>query len=166
MPISEYLRNLRTKIGHDMVLTPSVSAVILNAAGEILLQRTKDYAGWLLVGGAVDPGEEPADAIIREVREETSLHVVAERIVAILANPPFRYPNGDVVRYVQIGFLCRPISGEPRVNDDESLELRYFSPQDLPTLLPPDRTCVAQALNGQSAAYFRVSSIHSPKEVR
>jgi 8-oxo-dGTP pyrophosphatase MutT (NUDIX family) len=163
MPISEYLRNLRTKIGHDMVLMPGVSAVIFNSVDEILLQRTKDHAGWLLVGGAIDPGEEPADAIIREVREETSLEVLTERIVAIFTDPPSHYPNGDVVMYLRIAFLCRPVSGEPRINDDESLEVRYFPLSDLPPLLPQDRTCIEQALIGQPAAYFR---INSSKEVR
>jgi len=158
MPISDYLRNLRAKIGHDMVLMPGVSAIIFNAAGEILLQRTKDYAGWLLVGGAIDPGEEPADAIIREVREETSLEVVAERIVAIFTDPPSQYPNGDVVMYLRIAFLCRPVSGEARVNDDESLEVRYFPLTDLPPLLPQDRICIDQASNGSLAAYFRIGS--------
>jgi 8-oxo-dGTP pyrophosphatase MutT (NUDIX family) len=137
---------------------PGVSAIIFNAAGEILLQRTKDYAGWLLVGGAIDPGEEPADAIIREVQEETSLEIVAERIVAIFTDPPSHYPNGDVAMYLRIAFLCRPVSGEPRVNDDESLEVRYFPLTALPPLLPQDQICIEQALNGSLAAYFRIGS--------
>ncbi len=67
---------------------------------------------------------------MREIREETALEVVPERIVGVYSGPEFvvRYPNGDEAAILSITFACRPVAGEPRVNDDESLEIRYFAP--------------------------------------
>ena len=76
MPISEYIKGLREKIGHDLVLNPGVAALIHDESGRVLLQR-RSYDGlWSLPAGAVDPGESPAQAVVREVWEETGLKVV------------------------------------------------------------------------------------------
>jgi 8-oxo-dGTP pyrophosphatase MutT (NUDIX family) len=154
MPISDYLRNLRTRIGHDMVLMPGVVGIVINAAGEILVERTKDSGDWWLPGGAVDPGEEPAAAIAREVWEETGVRVVPERVVATYADPLSLYPNGDQVLYVSIAFLCRPVGGEAHVHDEESLEVSYFALGDLPPLERHDRLRLEQALRDNPQAHF------------
>jgi hypothetical protein len=46
--------------------------------------------------------------------------------------PPTTYPNGDVAQYLDLTFRCRHVTGEPRVNDDESLEVGWFGVQELP----------------------------------
>ena len=157
MPISEYLRNLRAKIGHDVLLTPGVAAVIVNDRGEVLLQRRSDDGRWGLPGGAMEPGEEPAETLVREVLEETALRVVPERIVGVYSGPDFRvrYENGDEAVIVSITFACRPGPGEPRVNDDESLELRYFAPDALPVMEPRHLMRIADALAHDPRARFR-----------
>ena len=122
------MRDLRAKIGHDVILQPGVAAIIFNAAGQVLLQRRSDNGEWGLPGGIMEPGEEPAETLVREIREETALEVVPERIVGVYSGPEFvvRYPNGDEAAILSITFACRPVAGEPRVNDDESLEIRLF----------------------------------------
>jgi 8-oxo-dGTP diphosphatase len=154
MSISDYLRNLRARIGHDMVLMPGVAAIVINAAGEILVERARDSGEWWLPGGAIDPGEEPADAAVREVWEETGVHVVPERVVATYSEPLARYPNGDQVLYVSVSFLCRPVSGEAHVHDEESLEVGYFAPGALPPLTPHDRLRLERALRNDPQAHF------------
>jgi hypothetical protein len=54
--------------------------------------------------------------------------------------------------------VCRPVGGEPRVNDGESLEVRYFAPDELPELEPRIRSRIDQALRGDPRAYFRANS--------
>jgi 8-oxo-dGTP pyrophosphatase MutT (NUDIX family) len=154
MPISEYLRALREKIGHDLVMVPGVTALVFNEAGEVLLHRSADDGRWYTVGGAVDPGEEPADAAVREVREETGLHVVPERVVGVYSDPLVTYPNGDKVLYVSTCFVCRAVGGTLAPGDDESLELRYFPPGELPELSATHRHRIQQALKGDPRAYF------------
>src|SRR5205814_6444052 len=93
-----------------------------------------DTGKWSLIGGMVEPGEEPADAVVRELYEETGLRVEPVRVIGVYTTPVIRYPNGDQAQYVITAFRCRVIEGEPRVNDDESLEVRYFAPDALPEL--------------------------------
>ena len=55
----------------------SVSAVIVDRQGRLLLQQRSDGGQWGLPGGSVEIGESLRDAVVREVREETGLRVPA-----------------------------------------------------------------------------------------
>ncbi|MFC7546197.1 NUDIX domain-containing protein [Plantactinospora sp. GCM10030261] len=133
MAIPEYIRWLRKQVGTDLLWLPSVSAVVLNDAGAVLLGKRSDDGRWSVISGFVEPDEQPAAAVVREVEEETGVIVTPERITSVWAHPHV-YPNGDRCQYLNIGFRCRPVRGEARVNDDESTEVRWFSPDDLPPL--------------------------------
>ena len=154
MSISDYLRGLRAKVGRDLLLVPGVTALVFNESGEVVLHRSSDDGRWYTIGGAVDPGEEPAEAAVREVREETGLVVRPERVVGVYTDPLVVYPNGDRVIYVSTCFVCRVTGGALAAGDDESLELRYFSPRDLPDLVPTHRHRIEQALKDDPRAYF------------
>ena len=154
MPISDYLRGMRAKVGHERILAPSVTGIVINDKGEILLQRVKDDGKWYLPGGIMDPGEQPATSMAREIWEETGLKVIPERISSVETEPLLIYPNGDQMLYVSITFACRPVSGTPHPHDDESLEVRYFAPDHMPPLNPQDRQRIAQALKGDARTFF------------
>jgi ADP-ribose pyrophosphatase YjhB (NUDIX family) len=66
---------------------PSVSAVIFDRRGRLLLQRRSDGGRWGLAGGSVEIGESVTDAIRREVAEETGLDVAVGRVVGIYSDP-------------------------------------------------------------------------------
>ncbi|NLC56895.1 MAG: NUDIX domain-containing protein [Armatimonadetes bacterium] len=151
MPISDYMRALRRRIGSELVLAPGVAAIVRDAEGRILLQRRSDNHEWALPAGAIDPGEAPAQALLREVWEETGLRVVPERILGVFGGPEgyrFTYANGDVVEYTVILFECRVVGGTLEPIDGESLELRYFAPEEMPPLSAP----FPRSLFTQSAA--------------
>ncbi len=154
MAISPYLRDLRAKVGHALLVVPAVDAMVFNAEGQLLLQRSRDNGRWYLVGGAIDPGEEPADAVVREAFEETGVTVVPERIVGVYTDL-VHYANDDETYYICTTFACRPVAGTPHVNDDESLEVRYFDINDLPELTASQRARVDDALKHDSRAAFR-----------
>jgi 8-oxo-dGTP pyrophosphatase MutT (NUDIX family) len=156
MPISEFLRQIRLKIGHDPLLLPAVTAVVLDGAGLVLLMQSKDNGTWYLPGGATDPGEQPADAIVREVREETGLIVEPTRILGVYADEPARYANGDVCYYVSTIFACDARGGTLGINDDEATDVRYFPVTELPAIYPAHRHRIAYALTGlERAEFFR-----------
>jgi mutator protein MutT len=136
VPISEYLKALREHVGHRLVLMPGAAAIIRDDEGRVLLQRRSDNGLWGLPGGAIDPGEYPAQAVVREVWEETGLRVQPVRLIAIMGGEGFRhrYPNGDQAEFVVSVFACRILGGELGGLDGESLELRYFSEHDIPEL--------------------------------
>jgi 8-oxo-dGTP pyrophosphatase MutT (NUDIX family) len=156
MGMSDYVRKLRDKVGHDLLFMSAVSGLVINDANEILLQRRSDTGQWAIPGGAIDPGEEPADAVIREVWEETGVTVVPERIVIVESGPEYfvRYPNGDEAMILAIVFACKPVSGEPHVHDEESLEVRYFPLNSLPELSDRYRKRIALALRNDPHTHF------------
>jgi len=138
MPISEHLKQIRAKLGHELLFLPGVSALVFNERNEILLGRRSDNGRWAVISGIIDPGEQPAAAAIRECFEETGVTVEIERVSGVYTTPVVTYPNNDVAQYVITAFRCRPIDGEPRVNDDESTDVKYFPLTDLPSDLKED----------------------------
>jgi 8-oxo-dGTP pyrophosphatase MutT (NUDIX family) len=135
MAISDYLRQLRARIGHDLVLLPAVCVLIWNDDGQLLLMREAQTGLWQTVGGMVDPDESPSDAALREAEEETGLTVRLERLRTALGGPGYRvhYPNGDLCSYVSIVFDAAVVSGELG-GDDEVAELRWFRVDELALL--------------------------------
>ncbi len=72
------IKKIREQLGHELILIPSVAAVIKNGQGDILFQ----YPGgeyWSLPAGAIEPGETPEEAVVREVWEETGLKVQVKK---------------------------------------------------------------------------------------
>lgn len=139
MAISPYLRDLRRKVGHDLLLMPSVTAIVFDDADRVLLVRHSNGGVWVTPGGAVDPDETPADALVREVWEETGLWVEPTRLLGVFGGPDFRvrYANGDQVSYVMSLFECEPVGGELRTDGDEITDVRFVSEQELARLEIP-----------------------------
>jgi ADP-ribose pyrophosphatase YjhB (NUDIX family) len=107
-------------------------AFVRDAGGRYLaLQRAQEpFLGeWDLPGGFVEPGETPADAIRRELAEETGLEVEVERILGAFTG---RY--GDAGKWtVDIGFECALRDGELRL-DAEKSAAAWHAPDTLPRL--------------------------------
>jgi 8-oxo-dGTP pyrophosphatase MutT (NUDIX family) len=137
---------------------PSVSALIFDRRGRLLLQQRSDGGQWGLPGGSVEIGESVADAAVREVREETGLTVSVRRLVGVYSEPKLqvvRYPSGHVWHYVNVCFECVARSGE-LTTCDETLALQYFAPGRLPaTLLPNHRIRIRDARARRAAAFVR-----------
>ncbi|NYI04552.1 NUDIX hydrolase [Allostreptomyces psammosilenae] len=146
MPTPEFIRAIRASAGHQLLCLPGVTAVVFDDDGRVLLVRRADTGEWSLIGGIPEPGEQPAVAAVREVEEETAVRCTAERVVLVQALEPMQYPNGDRCQYMDITFRCRAVGGEPRVNDDESLEVGWFSLDALPDLGEFGQLRIKQAL--------------------
>jgi 8-oxo-dGTP pyrophosphatase MutT (NUDIX family) len=158
LAISAYLRSLRSRIGHDPVLLPSVAVMVRDGAGRLLLVRNRDDGRWQTVGGGMDPGEQPADAAVREAFEETGLLVELDRVLGVHAGPLFRltYPNGDVVDYVGISFAARVVGGAERPCGEEVDRLGWFGREEALALpmAPHTRLLVKEAFQGAPEAAF------------
>ena len=133
--MSDYVRGLREKIGHDFMLMPSVAALIRDDDGRILLVRHVE-GRWQLPGGAVDPGERPAAAMQRECREEAGITVEPIRIAGVYGGPEYRitYANGDETGWVVTVFEARIAAGAPSPSDDETQAVGWFRPDELEPL--------------------------------
>jgi 8-oxo-dGTP pyrophosphatase MutT (NUDIX family) len=154
MPIPEFIVTLREKIGQDLLWLPGVTGLVVDDAGRILLVRRSDNLQWTLITGCLDPGEQPGHGILREILEETGVTAKLERVIAVESTPHLRHANGDQAVYMDVAFLCRAVSGEARVNDDESVDVRWFAPEDLPELPPRHTGCVERYVEGGAEAWF------------
>jgi 8-oxo-dGTP pyrophosphatase MutT (NUDIX family) len=153
MATPDYIVRMREHVGTDLLWLPSVSAVVLNDAGEVLLGQRADDGRWSVISGFVEPDEQPARAVVREVEEETGVLVVPERISSVWSHP-HTYPNGDRCRYLNIGFRCRPVGGAARVNDDESTDVRWVPLGRLPAMDEHAMLTIEHALADGPAAWF------------
>ncbi|QND47180.1 NUDIX domain-containing protein [Rhizobium lusitanum] len=137
--MTSYLMELRGLIGNRLLLLPGVAAVIHDHAGNLLLQEKASGEGWSLPAGAIEPGETPQEAVIREVMEETGLVVSVTRIVDVYGGSEFRhtYPNGHQVEYMVTLFKCQALEDTGGWTDAETKSLRYFARDDMPPLALP-----------------------------
>jgi 8-oxo-dGTP pyrophosphatase MutT (NUDIX family) len=130
---SDYLQRLRHKVGHDLLLLPSVTIVALDESKRVLLVRHVNHGLWVAPGGMIEPDETPVMAAHREMQEETGCGVDLIRILGVYGGPGFRvrYENGDEVAYVMTVFQARIREGIPHPNGTESLEVRFFSAAEI-----------------------------------
>ncbi|MCW3820002.1 NUDIX domain-containing protein [Micromonospora sp. DR5-3] len=161
MPVSPYVARLRQHIGHDLLMLYGVSAVVTDDAGRLLLARRGDNGRWSLPAGMVDPGEQPADALLREVYEETGVRVAIERIGGV-ATHPVRYPNGDTCEYLNVWFRCRAAGGVATADGDESVAVGWFAPDDLPELDGWSRLRIDTALADPARAWYAAPGERHP----
>jgi 8-oxo-dGTP pyrophosphatase MutT (NUDIX family) len=154
VPTPDFVLQLREKVGHDMLPLVGVVAVVLDEDERVLLTLRRDTERWALIGGIVEPGEQPAGAAVREVLEETGVEAEVDRLVAVIADPPAQYPNGDQVQFLTLLFVLRHVAGEPVVSDDENLEVGWFVSDDRPALHELNELRLARALAAPAATYY------------
>ena len=135
---SDYINNLRSKVGNSTLLIAGVAAVILDEEKRLLLQE-KHGESWSLPAGMIEPGESPGETIVREVEEETGLIVTPTDVVGVFGGNSFRYtyPNGDSVEYTVIVMRCSVQQDSGVVSDDETKSLKFFTKTRMPELALP-----------------------------
>ena len=137
MAIPEHIARLRAAVGHDLILLPSVSVLPTDRAGRLLLVRhAGHHDGWAVLGGAVEIGESPAQAAVRETREEIGAQIRLTRLLDVLGGPDYQvsYPNGDRAAYVTAVYEAEITSGNPAPADGELADVAWFHPGQIPGL--------------------------------
>jgi ADP-ribose pyrophosphatase YjhB (NUDIX family) len=127
--MSDYIQNIRSKVGHKLLLLPSVTVLVFDEQDRVLLVRHSDRNVWVAPGGMIEVDESPEQAAHREMLEETGCSVELQRIVGIYGGPEFRvrYRNGDEVAYVMTVFAAHITAGELRPDGQETIEAGFFS---------------------------------------
>lgn len=144
------------RLGKTAPLRLGVCGIIFDSGGRVLLMQRTDNGLWCLPGGMVEAGETVAEAVCREVKEETGLDVAVDRLVGVYSDPDrvTIYPDGNRAWYVILAFLCRETGGVMTFSD-ETLALGYFDPASMPELMDGHAPRIIDALAGRTAAVVR-----------
>lgn len=132
-----YIGEMRKYIGHAPMLTAGATVAVIKDEKILLMLRT-DTNTWSLPGGAIELGESLEETAARELKEETGLVSGSFLFLKLYSGSEFHffYPNGDELYTVTALYLAENVSGEPKVGDNESKQLAYFSKDELPELEP------------------------------
>lgn len=113
-------------------LVPACGTLVVNDAGEVLMQRRRDTGQWALPMGKQEIGETPSQCAIRETFEETGVRVEITGIVGVFSDPGHvvAYSDGEVRQEWELTLLARPVGGVPAANEEAS-EVGWFDPAEL-----------------------------------
>ncbi|WP_212647612.1 NUDIX domain-containing protein [Brachybacterium massiliense] len=136
---------------------PGVSAVVMDRSRRrVLAVRRSDNGTWTPVTGIIDPGEQPAQAAVREVAEEAGIDCTPLRLLEVRSLPPVVHPNGDHAQYLDLCFLCEAQDdAAPYPADGENTEARWFPLEAPPPMNERFTAQLALALEDRPEARFR-----------
>ena len=103
-------------------IVPSVTAIVTDDSGDLLLVHKTDNDLWALPGGGMDPGESIAQAAVREVKEETGIDVEVTGVVGLYTNPGhvMAYDDGEVRQQCSVCFTTRHLGGTVTTSSETS----------------------------------------------
>lgn len=138
--VPRVLRRLTMRVTHAR-FTVTAAAIVVDEQGRVLLlkHRFRPGTGWGIPGGFIEAGEQPDQAVRRELREEVGLELAGVEVVTTRA---FKKP-----RQIEIVFRGRP-KGDALPQSVEIRKASWFSIDSLPEGLPADqRRLLKDALN-------------------
>jgi 8-oxo-dGTP diphosphatase len=117
---------------------PIVIALVRNEVGEILLAKRDEpelshaHNRWEFIGGGINFGELPEDAIIREAKEEAGVDIKVIRLLPKILTHVWELDGGDRHQIIMIPYECEIIGGVLSPNKREQIgELKFIHPKDL-----------------------------------
>jgi 8-oxo-dGTP pyrophosphatase MutT (NUDIX family) len=129
-----YISEIRKFIGNRPIISVGATILVVNEKREILFQHRSDTLDWGLPGGSMELSETLKEVASRELKEETGLVANQFELVDVFSGPRyfFQFPNGDETYSVINLFRAIDVSGKLEMNDGESINLKYFSKENLP----------------------------------
>jgi ADP-ribose pyrophosphatase YjhB (NUDIX family) len=135
LPPADARERLTAELGH---VTPKVGAdaAIFDDDGRILLMRRSDDGMWCLPCGWVEPNESPAEAAVREAREETGLDVRVLELITVLNRVASAAAGPHAM--IAVIYLCEVVGGTLQ-GSHEGPEVSYWPIEDVPAWHPQHR---------------------------
>ncbi|WP_032122091.1 NUDIX hydrolase [Clostridium amazonitimonense] len=131
-----YVEELRKIVGHRPLILVGSVVLIIDEKKRILLQKRKTthYGTWGLPGGLMELGESTEETARREIFEETGLTVGKLNLIDVFSGADnfLKLSNGDEFYSVTIAYYTENISGDIKMDEMESLELKFISLDELP----------------------------------
>jgi NAD+ diphosphatase len=136
---SDILARQCPKCGFTMFPRISPAVIVLVERGKkVLLARASRFKEdiYSVLAGFVEPGEGLEDTVRREIKEETGIEV---KNIRYFGSQPWPFPDS-----LMIGFTARYAGGEIKVDNEEIIEAKWFSVDQLPNI--PGKISIARAL--------------------
>lgn len=132
-PADELRQKMDCDVGYT---TPKVDVrgAVFDADERILLMRERSDGLWSLPGGWADPGDAPAEAVKREVLEETGVPVDVVKLIGVWDRDQKGHTPPLPVAVYKIFFLCRVSGPSTAPSELETLEVAWASWDSLPPL--------------------------------
>jgi len=160
VPTPDFVLELRRLVGTRPLPLVRVTAVV-ERDGSVLLGRRSDNGRLTPITGIVDPGEEPADAAVREAEEEAGVRIRADRLAWVHQIPRVTYANGDQSDYLDLVFACTWLSGEPEPVDGEMTEVGWHPVAQLDDALDQEMRARVRAALSPGPARFEQTTAPS-----
>lgn len=122
-----YIHDVRKLVGHRPLILTSASGALVNPHRQVLLQARADTGDWGFPGGYMEFGESFAATVQREFKEDAGIAVRPVKLLALLDQDQYTYPNGDEVQPVNAFYLVEAASTvHYAVKASETTATRYF----------------------------------------
>ncbi|WP_295728096.1 NUDIX hydrolase [uncultured Limosilactobacillus sp.] len=128
-----YIKDLRARVGKLPLIMTSASGALLNTQQQILLQARADTGNWGFPGGYMEFGESFRQTLIREFKEDAGMVIEPVKLLGILDQDIYQYPNGDLAQPVNTFYLVELADQHHYVpKPSETTDLKYFDPEKPP----------------------------------
>jgi len=88
------------------------------------------HGKWEFPGGKIDIGEDPEDAVIREVKEETGYDVEVISLIPHMISPRWKTKE-MTVQLIIASYRCRLKDGKINLQDHGVMDVKWFKPSDV-----------------------------------
>lgn len=130
--VEEWMKLVGSGVSGYVTPKVAVGAVVGNEQGELLLVQRADSGIWLYPTGWADVGYSPAEVAVKEVEEETGIHCVPEKIIAVLDGLRLGF---TAIPLYSLVFHCRAVGGELQAHPLETSDVGWFAEDALPSPL-------------------------------
>ena len=130
--LEEINKRYSTSFSKKTTVRVSVGVFVLSKKNEVLMEKRSDCGWWGIPGGKIEVGETASEAIIREIKEETSINLKKNNLelMGIYSNPKdgriLNYPDQQV-HLIDIVFKIKLVKDHKIILSAESLDMKFFS---------------------------------------
>lgn len=129
--VDEWMRSVGKGVAGYVTPKTAVGAVVHDGDGRILLVQRADSGVWLYPTGWCDVGYSASEVAVKEVKEETGIDCVPERVIAVLDGMRMGFTR---IPLYSIVFLCRAVGGELAAHPLETADVGWFHEDELPPM--------------------------------
>ena len=129
--VAEWMKSVGEGVAGYVTPKSGVGAIVYDEQQRILLVQRADSGIWLYPTGWADVGYSPSEVAVKEVLEETGIHCVPERVLAVLDGMRMGFTRIPLYSTV---FLCRATGGELQGHPLETSAVGFFAEDELPPM--------------------------------